>query len=362
MAGKKNRIYLDYAATTPVDPRVLKAMQPYFSGEFGNPGSLHSFGQQAIAAVDVARETIANTLGVDFREVIFTGSATEANNVALRGAVQRAKSSEPRAGGNKELAARSSQLPLRVIVSAVEHESVLETARYLEKDGVEVVYLPVDKNGVVKLSALKKALTPKTVLVSIMYVNNETGAVQPIKEIGKIIREFRSENLGFRKNPQSSILNPILTGGRQEFGLRSGTENVPAIVGFGKAAELAINEREKNTKQVKAMRDRFLMKLKAEKKILRFAQNDSGDMSPHILSLWIKDRKAEDVLTKLDLEGIAISSGSACRSRSFEPSHVLKAMGLSDMRVRESVRVSFGKFTTAAEVDVAAKALKAILE
>ncbi len=193
MRERMHRIYLDYAATTPVDPRVFAAMRPYLTREFGNPGSLHSFGQAAIAAVDQARETVADALGADFREVVFTGSATEANNLALRGVARRAqKVLHP-------LQRAQDDRKVRLITSAIEHESVLETARDLERDGVDVVYLPVDKRGIVKLDALKKALTPETVLVSVMYVNNETGAVQPIKAISKLIAEFRISNLESRK-------------------------------------------------------------------------------------------------------------------------------------------------------------------
>ncbi|MDP2598477.1 MAG: cysteine desulfurase family protein [Candidatus Liptonbacteria bacterium] len=303
------KIYLDYAASTPVDPRVFEAMRPYFTEKFGNPGSLHSFGQEAIAAVDKSRETIAKALGADFREVIFTGSATEANNLALRGVIKRF-----------EYRISNIEYP-RIIISAIEHESVLETARDLEREGIEVVYLPVDRRGVVDLEKLKEALNERTVLVSIMHANNEIGTAQPLFEIHRIIEDFKKRNSsipqflncpllhsdcaqafqfldcdvdalgvdlmtlsahkiygpkgigalyvrqGKEKNvklPDSrfQILDSIATGGGQEFGLRSGTENVPLIVGFAKAVELAIAVREKEARRIGDLRDRFWAELK----------------------------------------------------------------------------------------------------
>jgi cysteine desulfurase len=351
-------------------------MKPYFAEEFGNPGSLHSFGQKALAAVDEARESIAGALGADFREIMFAGSATEANNTALRGVVARSGIQHP-----------------RIIVSATEHESVLETARDLEKNGAEVVYLPVDVKGVVKLEALKRALTERTVLVSVMYVNNETGAVQPLMNIADIIKKFRGagkyplfhtdaaqafqyfdcrpQTLGadlmtlsahkiygpkgagalyIRGGAKAELLRAITTGGGQEYALRSGTENVPAIAGFGKAVAIAHLERERSRKHVEAMRKIFLKEMRGC--VL------NADGSPHIANVWVKGKKAEDMLTKLDLQGVAVSSGSACRSRSFEPSHVLRAMGLPKKRIAESIRVSFGRETTAAEVRRAVRGLR----
>jgi cysteine desulfurase len=341
--------------------------------------------------VDKARATLADALGVDFREVIFTASATEANNLVLRGVVKGANNDQP----------------VRVIVSAIEHESVLETARELEEEGVEVIYLPVDKNGVVDLETFKKALTPETVLVSIMYVNNETGVTQPIAEIGKIVQEFkkqRTNDSGNKPYPifhtdaaqasqlfsclpselgvdcmtisghkiygpkgvgalfsQSAIkpfVSTLLSGGGQEFGLRSGTENVPAIAGFGKAMELAVKERSARKEYIEGKRDRFL---KGLKKIYPKIQVNTGkNISSHILNLWIPGYAAEDLLMRLDLGGVAVSSGSACRSRSFMTSYVLQAMGLSPKRIRESIRVSFGS-TTNQDIDMALDVFKKIL-
>ncbi len=436
------RIYLDYAAGTPVEPRVLKFMQPYFAAEAGNPGSLHSFGQKAMAAADEAREKVARALGADFREIIFTSSATEANNLALRGVVKeyRTKNLERNRGNNSP----SSEFQVlrshpRVIVSSIEHESVLETARDLARDGADVIYLPVDKNGVVSLSALRSALTPETVLVSIMHVNNETGAVQPIQEISKLISEFRIQNLESRKKERASrfsildssfypllhtdaaqafylldcrpealgvdlmtlsahkicgpkgagalycrqeyrtqnlehgaktpnvrplnskfhVLSSILTGGGQEFGLRSGTENVPALAGFGRAAELAVKERAANYEHISRMRGDFLAGLK--KIFPKFRLNGEADSAPHILNIYLPGHPAEEVLTRLDLAGVAASSGSACRARAAEPSYVLRAMGLPARRVRESIRVSLGRPTTPAEIAAALRIFRSVL-
>ncbi len=412
--SRRQRIYLDYAASTPLDPRVLKAMRPYLSGEFGNPGSLHSFGQAALAAVDSARAIIADALGADFREIVFTGSATEANNLILRGAVRAFRKAHP------------DRLP-RIIVSAIEHESVLETARALEAEGAaELAIVPVDRSGIVRVDALAAALTDNTAIVSVMYVNNETGAIQPLAKIAACIAAFRGsaqtaaaalgstvniarpwplfhsdaaqalqllpclpEELGldamtlsghkiygpkgigalYIKNALSGTaarasaqslppLPPLITGGGQEFGLRSGTENVAAIAGFGKAVKLAVAEREARRKYITARRDAFLDGLRKLQPKLRI--NGGALRSPHILNVWLPGYAAEDLLIRLDLLGVAISSGSACRSRSFETSHVLQAMGLSAKRVRESVRISFGS-TSAAEVRAALRGFKKIL-
>jgi cysteine desulfurase len=398
------KIYLDYAATTPVEQAVLRAMKPYFSEKFGNAGSLHSFGQAAIAAVDRSRETLAGLIRAEFREIIFTGSATEANNLAIRGVVRQAPKGRGEGAGKP-----------RIIVSSIEHESVLETARDLEKDGVEVLYLPVDKFGVVDLQKLKESLTEQTALVSVMYVNNEIGTVQPIVQIAKIIRDFRNHSpLAAGRGPlfhcdasqafnyydcavhelgvdlmtlsshkmygpkgaaalyvrveNVSRLLPIMTGGGQEFGLRSGTENVPAIVGFAKAAEVAATMREKEAKRTAELRDHFWRGIK---KIYPSAeingtldfhpQFSTSSSSPHILNVYFPSHEAQDILTRLDLAGIAASSGSACRSRALESSYVTLALGHAKARARSSVRFSFGRSTTKIELAHASKVLKKIL-
>ena len=395
---KHMRIYLDYAATTPVDPAALHAMKPYFSEKFGNAGSLHSFGQEAIAAVDRAREDLARVLSAEFREVVFMGSATEANNLALRGIVKQV------ASGKWQVAGRP-----RIIVSSIEHESILETAKDLERDGIEIVYLSVNARGVVDLEKLKESLTENTILVSVMYVNNEIGTVQPIKEVSKAIQEFRSRlplatchlplfhcdasqafnyfncdvnvlgvdlmTLSSHKiyGPKGAaalyvradsfpLLAPLTAGGGQEFGLRSGTENVPAIVGFAKAVELVEAGREKESKHIAVLRDQFSRGIK---KVFPKAEINGAsfpDSSPHILNIYFPSHDAQDILTQLDLAGIAASSGSACRSRAMESSYVIEALGYSKARARSSIRFSFGRPTTKKEIDSALRVLQKILK
>ncbi|MBI4059632.1 cysteine desulfurase [Candidatus Giovannonibacteria bacterium] len=436
------RIYLDYAASTPVDPRVLEAMTPYFSEKFGNPGSLHSFGQEAIAAVDESRETIAKSIGADFREIVFTGSATEANNLALRGVLRdmgqvtrdKDQTKNGKRYNNNSMSHVTCHMSPRIIVSAIEHESVLETARDLEKDGVEVIYLQVDRNGVVDIKKLEGSLNDRTILVSVMYANNEIGTIQPIAEIAKIVRNFRSmshvtfpllhtdaaqafqfldcdvnklgvdlmtlsahkiygpkgvgalyicdkgqvtrdkdratSNKRYNNNSMSHVtchMSPIITGGGQEFGLRSGTENVPSIVGFAKAAELVSNSRELENKRIAGLRDYFWQELK---KICPDAEvNGSGGSGasylppttyylPNILNVYFPNNLAEELLTKFDLAGLAASSGSACRSRAAESSYVVEALGFTKDRAKRSIRFSFGRPTTKEELDRASEIIR----
>ena len=385
------RIYLDYAATTPVDAGVARAMA---KTPFGNPGSLHSFGQEAIAAVDASRETIARTIGAEFREIIFTSSATEANNLALRGAVARWRLEK-----HGKLEKHSAQTP-RIIISAIEHESVLETARELERDGVEVISIPVDQHGIVDLAHIKKSLNENTVLVSIMYANNEIGAIQPIAEIAKTIRVFTPHalfhidavqafqflncdvrELGvdmmtlsshkiygpkgaaalYVRNADNrrvaSSLRPLIFGGGQEFGMRSGTENVPAIVGFAKAVEITETVRTKESKRIAILRDqlwRGIKKICPEAELNGAAKTTAAAtaMLPNILNIYFPGHAAQDLLTRFDLAGLAVSSGSACRSRAFESSYVIEALGYSKERAKSSIRFSLGRPTTKAEIAV----------
>lgn len=403
----KNHIYLDYAATTPVDPAVFVAMEPYFTNTFGNPGSLHSFGQAASGAVFIARQMIAKELNCHYGEVVFTGSATEANNLALRGA-RKAYGLQLTADGQK---GRS-----RIIISAIEHESVLATAKDLEKDGVEVVVVPVSKDGVVDLKKLKAALNERTVLVSIMYANNEIGTIQPIAEVAKIIRDFRAlptinrltdqpvnypllhtdavqafqylecdvQELGVdlltlsahkiygpkgigalyvRSQPASKLsttnypLSTILTGGGQEQGLRSGTENVPCIVGFAKAVGLAVMDREDEAVRVAKLRDQAWVGIK--KLFPKAVLNGSiHGRLPNNLNFYLPGVLGEQLLVALDMQGVAVSSGSACTARSTNPSHVVLALGYDEKRAKNSVRISLGRMTTKTEIADFLKELK----
>ena len=384
------KIYLDHAASTPVDPEVFRAMEPYFAGKFGNPGSLHSFGQEAIAAVDRSRESIARAIGAEFRNIVFAGSATEANGLAIRGALLGARNNFA-----------SAERP-RIIVSAIEHESVLETARAGERMGVEVVYVPVSKEGSVDEKKIKENLNERTVLVSVMYAQNEIGAVQKIAEIAKTIKEFRGKKIyplfhtdaaqalqfldcnvarlgvdlmtlsahkiygpkgiGALYANDLELLKAIVDGGGQEFGLRSGTENVPSIVGFAKAVELAEAARTKESKRIAALRDelwRGIREAAPDAEMNGPAQNE--DRLPNILNVYFPRRTAEELLTKFDLAGLAASSGSACRSRAVESSYVIGALGYGRARAKGSVRFSLGRPTTAGEIREAVGVIHSVL-
>jgi len=408
------RIYFDYAASTPIDPEVLKEINSNLRDNFGNSGSLHYFGQKAMATVDKSREIIAKSINADFREIVFTGSATEANNLALRGALKAKNQNLKIKNKNNNLKLKNVlNFKPRIIVSNIEHESILETARDLEKEGAEIIYLPVDKNGVVDLKKLEKALNERTVLVSIICANNETGVIQPIAKISEIIRNFREKrhsnpytlnpipyfhtdavqafqfldcnikNLGvdlmtlsahkiygpkgigalYARTLHSTpyILYPIITGGGQEFGLRSGTENTVAITGFAKAIELANENRQKEKKRIFLLSQYFFKEIK---KIIPSAQLNAerAERLPNILNIAFPGYDAESLLIKFDLNGIAVSRGSACMARSSQSSYVLKEMGLSENQQRSSLRFSFGRFTTKEEMSSALKIIKKILK
>lgn len=400
-------LYFDYAATTPVDPRVLEAMLPYMSGEFGNPGSLHSFGQRASAAVFASRQKIAKTIGAHYSEIFFTASATEANNLAIRGAILYFQKKHP---GIKP----------RILIPETEHDCVLATAKGATELGAEVVYLPVNKDGFLKLDELKKNLNGRTILVSIMYANNEIGVIQPIPEISRIIRDFKKSThktsrqsvypllhtdavqafeyldcdvaklgvdmltlsghkiygpkgvgalyiknrqlgarMSFKNSEDKYLIRPFVLGGGQEEGMRSGTENVPAIVGFGVAAEIASASRTSEAKRLVALRDKLLKNLKAL--FPKLAVNGSMKVRlPNHLSIYVPGITAERALAELDLAGISISSGSACSARTPEPSKVLTAMGMRKDRTINSLRITLGRQTTAQDVSMLVRGLRAL--
>ena len=419
------RIYLDNAATTPLDSEVKQAMEPYFGDTYGNPNSLHWFGQQARAAVDRARETIASAIGARFREVIFTGSATEANNLAIRGAIMHARETFNKIADGR---------PMKVIVSTIEHDSILAAVRDLEKEGVEVVRIPVDEHGFVDVQKLEAALDERTVLVSIMYANNEIGSIQPIKEIANILKKFRErehalpyypllhtdavqafqfldctvDELGVdlmtlsahklygpkgigalyartmntvmhAKDNRVHMIRPRVSGGGQEFGMRSGTENVAAIAGFAKAVELAQVHRTNEGERLVGLQKRLWIGIQdaCPEAIIngvevdsRLRGNDRGEggndntkemMLPNILNIHVPGKKGGDLLIALDMRGIAVSSGSACAAFSAKPSHVLMALGFTDARAGGSLRFSFGRHTTQEDIDGAVEALRAVL-
>lgn len=393
-----------------MDPHVLHAMRPYFSRDFGNPGSLHSFGQRAIAAVDASREQLGKLIGArHFREIIFTSGATEANNLALRGAVEFYRSHNP-AMAHDDMPARP-----RVIISSIEHESVLEAARALEDDGVEIVRLPVNKEGVVDIVALKEALNDRTVIVSVMHVNNETGTIQPLREIRFMIDEFRKNlpraadvyplfhtdaaqsfpylycdvamlgvdmmtlsahkmngpkgvgALYVRRDeklfPESGgfPLTTQASGGGQEFGMRSGTENVPGIVGFACAAHLAAATRGKNATRVAALRNELWRRIHAAVPEAEINGPVGDAKVAHILNVYFPGRAAQDLLTRFDRAGLAVSSGSACRSRAVTSSYVIESLWYDKARAASSIRFSLGKETTRWQISAAVKTIKTIL-
>lgn len=387
------KIYLDYAATTPVDEEVLKAMMPYFSEKFGNASSIHSFGQEAITAIDKSREKIAKCFNCDFAEIIFTGSATESNNLAIKGIAHNFCYSR-------------SCVRSHIISTAIEHESVLEPLKELEKAGHEVTYLPVDKEGLIKISDLEKAIKDNTILISIIYANNEIGTIQPIKEIGKLLEKINKKRqeaglskiyfhtdaaqalnylecrpdwlkvdlltfsghkiygpkgiggLYIRKN---TPLSPIIFGGGQEFGLCSGTENVAYIVGLAKAVELTFKNKDKNYKKMLDLRNKLWKNIIIYDKDVKL-NNPSSNYLPNILNIHFSEISNETLIIALDRAGLAVSAGSACLSRALAVSHVLTATGLTLKQANESIRISLGKNTTGQEIKKTAKIINKVIK
>lgn len=380
------RIYLDYAATTPTHPKVVEAMQLYFSEKFGNPSSIHSFGQETKAAIERARGQVVGLLGGLAEEIIFTSGGTEADNFALEG-IAFANESK----GN------------HIIVSAIEHHAVTECCEFLKKRGFEITLLPVDKYGLVDPEAVGKAITPKTILVSIMHANNEIGTIQPITEIAKVIRKTRDDGRGTKiyfhtdavqtaghlpvnvdelgvdllsisahklYGPKGvgalyirkgTRITPFIHGGGQENGRRASTENVPGIVGFGAAAELALEDvKNGENKKLIPLRDK-LTKGILEKIPDCQLNGHPTQRLPNNVNVSVKYVEGESMLLNLDLQGIAASTGSACSSGSLEPSHVLLAIGLSHEQAHGSLRFTLGKYTTEEEIDFVLKVLPEIV-
>lgn len=407
--GDIRKIYLDYAASAPISERAIKAMEPFFRDRFGNASSLHSFGREALSAVDGARDALASALGADFREIIFTGSATEANNLAIRGVVKKWNSL------NAGHARRENRGLPKVVITATEHETVLETARDLEREGrAELVYLLPDKSGVVRADKLSSALDGKTALVSVMFVNNVTGAVQPIFEMAKILAEFKEKkpvsaeanfageslfpvfhtdavqafqyfdcdhkklgadmiSLSSHKiygpkgagalfvsgGREGGFLDPVITGGGQEFGLRSGTPNTPALAGFGEAVREAMEKRGAEKERVAKLKKFFIELLKDTLPgIILNGTEDKAKSAPHILNMSFADIGVQELITRFDLAGVAVSSGAACSARSAKASYVLTAMGLPDEIAGRSIRFSFGKETNVGDLKEAAGRIK----
>ena len=369
-------IYLDHNSTTPMDPRVLEAMLPYFLENFGNAASRnHSFGWQAEEAVDYAREQIAQLIGADPKEIIFTSGATEGNNLGIKGVYEMYASK-----GN------------HIITSTTEHKAVLDTCKHLEKLGVEVTYLEVQPDGLIDLKQLEAAMKPTTILVAIMYANNEIGVIQPVKEIGAIAKKhgalfftdavqsvgkipvdviadgidimaftahkmYGPKGVGAlyvrRKNPRVKVTAQV-DGGGHERGMRSGTLNVPGIVGFGKACELARLEMAADTERISKLRDKLENALKVIDET--YVNGNPAHRLPHVSNISFKYVEGEGLMMGFNKD-IALSSGSACTSASLEPSYVLKALGLGDDLAHSSLRFGLGRYTTEEQIDFTIKAV-----
>lgn len=377
--SENNRIYLDNASTTQTDQRVIETMLPYFNENYGNASSLHQFGTTAKDQIQRARKQIADYIKCNVDELIFTASGTEANNFALKGIAFANQ-----AKGN------------HIIVSSIEHDCILNTCKWLEKQGFVISYLPVEAQGLINTDTLKRYLTPQTILVSIMHVNNEIGTIQPIYEIGKVCKEnnvyFHSDACqSFGKIPidiqhvdlltinahkiygpkgvgalyikKEVNISPLLHGGGQEFGLRSSTENTPGIVGFAKATELCFNEMEKENKRIKSLQQKLITTLSETIEGIYF----NGDLTKriaHNINFCIGGLEGESIrlLLLLDEEGIAVSSGSACSSNGDNPaSHVLQAIGLNPFEARGSVRISLGRYTTEKDIDTFINAFQKVI-
>ena len=364
-------IYLDYQATTPMDPRVLEAMMPYFTYKFGNPHSRsHSYGWEAEEGVEKARGQLAKLIGADEKEVIFTSGATESNNLAIRGVAEFYKDRKN-----------------HIVTTVTEHKCVLDTCRHLEQQGFEVTYLPVQKNGLVDLEQLRAAITDKTVVVSVMAVNNEIGVIQPLAEIGAICREKKTffhtdaaqaagkipldveamnidlmsisghkiygpKGIGalyVRRKPRVRLV-PLIVGGGQERGFRSGTLPTPLCVGLGEAAEIAMKEMDAESKRLKKLQDRMLKGLR-DKLPEIYVNGDLEHRIPGNLNISFAYVEGESLM--MGIKGLSVSSGSACTSASLEPSYVLRALGVEEEMAHTSLRIGLGRFTTEQEVDQA---------
>lgn len=376
---EKRRVYMDDAATTMVSGEVLNEMMPYFSEIYGNANSLHKFGRDAAKGVDHARDIIANSIGAKSGEIYFTSGGTEANNWAMYG-----------------IATANKKKGKHIIVSAIEHHSILESAKELERQGFEVTYLPVDSTGMVNLIDLLHELRPDTILVSIMAVNNEVGTIQNVRAIGETLRQYQCyfhvdavqamgvlnfdvdnmcidamsmsshkihgpKGVGALYIRESTPINKLIFGGEQEFNRRGGTTNVPAIVGFGKAMEITVKDREISLKKTQEIANYFMKKLVYAIPDIHFNGN-MHQKAPGILNVSFDYIEGESILMLLDMAGIAVSTGSACASGSLTKSHVLKAMGLPYENINGAVRFSFGAETTKDDIDYVVENLVKVVE
>jgi cysteine desulfurase len=371
-------IYLDHNSTTPVDLRVLAAMLPYLAENFGNANSIHSSGQRARAAVDAARQSVAELLGAKASEIVFTCGGTEADNLAIFGIVNPCD--QPRK---------------HVVTTAIEHHAVLNTAQALEKQGVDVTYVPVNREGLVDPDDIREAIRPETVLISVMLANNEIGTIQPIAEIGRIAAEediyfhcdavqaagkmrvdvkelgvdllsisghklYAPKGVGALFVRTGTELGPMFFGGHHERDRRPGTENVPGIAGLGKAVELAMQNLDADVVRLAALRDRFENALLALPGVR--VNGNLRERAPNTSNLSFEAAGGEALVIALDLQGVMCSSGAACSSGAVEPSHVLTAMGLTPEQARSSLRFSLGRPTTEHEIDEALRIIPPVVE
>lgn len=375
----KVKRYFDYNATTPVDPRVVEAMQPFYFKSFHNPSSFYRAAGEASAAIDAAREQAARLIGADAKEIIFTGGGSESDNLAIQGVVSKL--------GDKGK---------HIITSAIEHPAVLKTCEFLAKHGYEITYLPVNNKGFVDPQDLKNSLTGATVLVSIMHANNEIGTIQPLKELAAIAHErdvlfhtdavqstgkipidvkdlgvdlltfsghkiYGPKGVGVLYKRRGLKIDPIIFGGGHENGMRGGTENVPGIVGVGKAAELALAEMAEEEAKLRPWRDKMQKVIAETVPEIIFNGGDEPRLY-NTLNVSTKHIEGESILAMLDGEEFCLSSGSACSSKSLDPSHVLLAIGLKHEDAHGSLRISLGKFNTEQDVDDLLEALPPIVE
>ncbi len=372
------RIYLDHAATAPTHPEVVKAMLPYFTDAFGNPSSIYSYGQEAKRAVEEARTKVAGLIGARSEEITFTSGGTEADNFALEGVAY----ANERKGNH-------------IITTSIEHHAVMEVGKFLEKRGLRITYLPVDKHGQVDPDDVKKAISDKTVLISVMHANNEVGTIEPVEEIGQIAHEagihfhtdavqtvghipvnvdklkvdllsisahkfYGPKGVGALYVRKGTKLVSFMHGGEQEKRRRAGTENVPAIVGLGKAADLAVQEMGKEAEQMAHLRDKLTKGLMEKIDHIRLNGHPTRRL-PNNVNVSVDFVEGESLLLNLDLEGISASTGSACSSASLKPSHVLLALGLSPEQAHGSLRFTLGRENTEADMDKVLEVLPGIV-
>lgn len=373
------KVYLDHSATTPVDPEVAELMMTYYTTKFGNPSSIHSFGREAKKALEDARQQVADLIGAKPEEITFTSGGTEADNMAIIGAALANKKK-----GN------------HIITSAIEHHAVLDTCHYLEKQGFKVTVLPVDEDGLVKAADLEQALTPETILVTLMHANNEVGSIQPIVEIGKLLKGrgiifhtdavqslgkipvnvddlgvdlltasahkiYGPKGVGCLYIRKGTRIQALVHGGGQERKRRSGTENTPGIIGFGKACVLAGQRMEEDTKHLLKLRDKLMNGILDSIPDVK-VNGHATQRIPNNVNVSIRYVEGESLLLSLDMQGIAASSGSACTSGSLDPSHVLLAMGICHEIAHGSLRFSLGRGNTEEDIDYVLEKLPAIVE